>query len=278
MPELPEVETVRRDLAPRLTGRRVLDVTVTHLRSVRRQPQADFVFALRGRTIGDVRRHGKFLIVDLDGGDALVTHLRMSGQLRIAAAADELVKHTHVVIDLDNGDQLRFVDPRTFGEMWVGAPPHDLGPDAIDPKLTARVLHDQLTRGRRLSTIKATLLDQRAVAGVGNIYADEVLFASGLHPKRLAPSLTLGEAALLRQQMRRILNAAIKSRGTTFSDFVDAYGAVGRNRPMVYGRDGQPCVRCGTPIEKTVIAQRGTHFCPSCQGVSSMRDLAKSSR
>ena len=250
----------------------MVDVSVTRDRAVRRQPIPDFIVALRGRTIDGVRRHGKFLIVDLDGTDALVAHLRMSGQLRVARPDDELLKHTHVVVDFDDGSQLRFVDPRTFGELFVDRLDGDrpvalqgLGPDAVDPRLTAARLHHQLTRGRRISTIKAALLDQRAVAGVGNIYADEALFAAGLHPKRSASTLTPDEASELRREMRRILIAAIKARGTTFSDYVDAYGSVGRNRPQVYGRDGQPCVRCGAPIEKTVIAQRGTHFCPNCQ-------------
>ncbi|MEY2469010.1 MAG: formamidopyrimidine-DNA glycosylase [Actinomycetota bacterium] len=286
MPELPEVETVRRDLEPRLRGRRVVNVAVTHVRSVRRQPHADFVFALRGRTITSVRRHGKFLFAELDGSDALVAHLRMSGQLRIASRGDELIKHTHVVISLDNGEELRFVDPRTFGEMFVDkldddrpVALRDLGPDAMDPRLSARALHHRLTAGRRVSTIKAALLDQRALAGVGNIYADEVLFASGLHPKRPAAFLGLDEAKVLRSQLRRILKAAISARGTSFKDegYVDAYGQLGgySARHKVYGRDGQPCPRCGTPIEKSVIAQRGTHFCPTCQ---SIREVPESSR
>jgi formamidopyrimidine-DNA glycosylase len=245
---------------------------------VRRQPQADFVFALRGRTLRRVRRHGKFLIVDLDGGDALVAHLRMSGQLRIHDRRDEMVKHTHVVVDFDDGAQLRFVDPRTFGEMFVDSLTGDrpaalmsLGPDAMDPGLRAPALHARLTTGRRQATIKAALLDQRAVAGVGNIYADEALFAAGLHPERPANSLTLAEAATLRTELRRILRAAIAARGTSFRDegYVDAYGQLGGYalRHQVYGRSAQPCPRCGTPIEKILVAQRGTHFCPSCQRV-----------
>ena len=266
--------------------RRVVDVAVTHARSVRRQPQAEFVFALRGRTITSVRRHGKFLFAELDGTDALVAHLRMSGQLRINAAADELLKHTHVVITLDNGEELRFVDPRTFGEMFVDKLDDDrpaalrsLGPDAMDSRLSAAGLHARLTAGRRVSTLKAALLDQRALAGVGNIYADEALFASSLHPKRLAASLQLDEARVLRSQLRRILKAAIAARGTSFKDegYVDAYGQLGgySRRHKVYGRDGQPCPRCATPIEKSVIAQRGTHFCPTCQ---SIRDVLETPR
>jgi formamidopyrimidine-DNA glycosylase len=275
LPELPEVETVRRDLEPFLTGRVVRDVAVTRDRAVRRQPHADFVAALRGRTLTSVRRHGKFLIVDLDGDDALIAHLRMSGQLRVAAPDDERVKHTHVVVDLDNDTQLRFVDPRTFGELFVDPVEADgrprsmraLGPDAVDPRLTAKRLHKQLTGGRRISPLKAALLDQNAVAGVGNIYADEALFAARLHPLRPAASLTAGEAGELRKHMVRILQAAITARGSSLSDYVDAYGNKGDfvSRHQVYGRAGQACPRCGTPIEKRLVAQRGTHFCPTCQ-------------
>jgi formamidopyrimidine-DNA glycosylase len=214
------------------------------------------------------------LIVDLDH-DVLVAHLRMSGQLRMARPADDFLKHTHVVVDLDDGSQLRFVDPRTFGEMFVDAVDSDgrphalrgLGPDAL-ARLTDKAFHERLVGGRRTSTVKAALLDQTTVAGVGNIYADEALFAARLDPKRLAPSITLEDAAGLRREVGRILRAAIKSRGTTFDDFayVDAYGRRGGFTPQVYGRAGKPCPRCGAAIEKTVVAQRGTHFCPSCQG------------
>jgi formamidopyrimidine-DNA glycosylase len=251
----------------------VLGVAVTRDRAVRRQPHEEFVARLRQRTITDVRRHGKFLIVDLDE-DALVGHLRMSGQLRVAQPADAMAKHTHVVVDLDDGSQLRFVDPRTFGELFVdevladGRPValQGLGPDAL-ARLSSKAFHERLVGGRRTSTVKAALLDQTTVAGVGNIYADEALFAAGIAPQRLAPSVTIEDATALRRQVSRILRAAIRARGTTFDDFayVDAYGRRGGFTPKVYGREGMACPRCHAPIEKTVVAQRGTHFCPSCQ-------------
>lgn len=277
MPELPEVETVRRDLEPFLRGRVVSAVSVTRDRAVRRQPHPAFVASLLGRRLTDVRRHGKFLIVDVDFEDALVVHLRMSGQLRIARPADQLVKHTHVVMDLDNGSQLRFVDPRTFGEMFVDrldkdGRPHalvSLGPDAVNDTMSATAFHARLLGARTTSTVKAALLDQRALAGVGNLYADEALFAAGVHPERLAASLTVDEASSVGRELRRILAAAIKARGSSFKDqgYVDPYGKPGHFalRHKVYGRNGQPCLRCGSIIEKTVVAQRGTHFCPSCQ-------------
>jgi formamidopyrimidine-DNA glycosylase len=273
LPELPEVETVRRDLAPALTGRRIKSVAVTRDRAVRRQPHAEFAAMLRGRTFAGVRRHGKFLIFDLDDGEAMIGHLRMSGQLRIAARRDLLLKHTHVVVDLDDGSQLRFVDPRTFGELYLdeldGERPRSLahlGPDAI-ARISDAKFHDRLVGQRRLSTVKSALLDQTTVAGVGNIYADEALFAAKVHPQRVAPSITRDESAAIRENLQKILRAAIRSRGTTFDDFayVDAYGRRGRFTPQVYGRAEKPCVRCGTPITKLVVAQRGTHVCETCQ-------------
>jgi formamidopyrimidine-DNA glycosylase len=264
LPELPEVETVRRALAPALTGRRIKSVAITRDRAVRRQPHDEFVALVGGRTFEGVRRHGKFLIFDLGEGDVIVGHLRMSGQLRIASRNDDVAKHTHVVVDLDDGSQLRFVDPRTFGELYtdslVGDRPSTLthlGPDAI-ARMSDATFHERLV-GRR--SIKAVLLDQTTVAGIGNIYADEALFGARIHPLRTASTITLGEAAVLRAQIGKILRAAIKSRGTSF-DF--AYPN-GRFKPTIYGRAGQPCVRCGEPISKLVVAQRGTHVCETCQ-------------
>ena len=274
MPELPEVETVRRDLEPALLGRRVEAVLVTRDRAVRRQAHAEFVARLGGATIAGVRRHGKFLIVDLEGNEALVGHLRMSGQLRISAPDEELAKHTHVVVDLDDGMQLRFVDPRTFGELFVDELEGDgrpralraLGPDAL-ARSTDTAFHARLVGARRTSSVKASLLDQSTIAGVGNIYADEALFAAGLAPMRLAPTITWEEAKILRRHMRRILQSAIKARGSSIDSYVDAYGRAGAYalRHKVYGREDQPCVRCGTPVQRLVVAQRGTHFCPRCQ-------------
>lgn len=226
-----------------------------------------------------MRRHGKYLIADLDSTDALIMHLRMSGQLRIAKPSDEMVKHTHVVVDLDNKSQLRFVDPRTFGEMFVGPVDGDrpealrgLGPDALG-RISSMAFHKMLAS--RQVAVKAVLLDQNAIAGIGNLYADEALFAARVHPKRPASSVTGEEAAEIRRHVRRIMTAAIAARGSSFKDegYVDAFGRPGSfaAKHKVYGQPGSPCPRCGTPIEKTVVAQRGTHFCPSCQSLPTVR-------
>jgi formamidopyrimidine-DNA glycosylase len=185
---------------------------------------------------------------------------------------------------------LRFVDPRTFGEMFVDAVDSDgrphalraLGPDAVNDRLTAAAFHARLLGGRTTSTVKAALLDQNTIAGVGNLYADEALFAARVHPKRLASSISVEEATALRKELRRILTAAIKARGSSFADegYVDAYGNPGgfALRHQVYGRAGAACPRCRNVIEKTVVAQRGTHFCPSCQPVATIRERAGSAR
>ena len=260
-------------------------VSVTRDRAVRRQPHADFVAGLRGRTIGGVRRHGKYLFADL-GHDALVVHLRMSGQLRVASPQDALVKHTHVVIDLDNKTQLRFVDPRTFGEMFLdelddGRPRAlaTLGPDAMSP-ISAKAFHALLAN--RSVAVKAALLDQQTIAGIGNLYADEALFAARVHPKRPASTITADEAGLIRRHVQRIMKAAIAARGSSFKDegYVDAFGRPGSfaAQHKVYGQPGKPCPVCATPIEKTVVAQRGTHFCPSCQCSPTVRDSRRPAR
>lgn len=262
-----------------LPGCRARRVDVTGRRSVRRQPVPEFVAALSGRRFGAVGRHGKFLVLAFDDAEreALVIHLRMSGQVRLAATGDERAKHTHVVVDLGKGRELRFVDPRTFGELFVDrldatGRPHALaalGPDAVDPRLTAAALRTNITAGRRSLGLKAALLDQRVLAGVGNIYADEALFAARLRPDRPAASLTPHEARALHAGLRRILRAAIAARGSTFADaaYVDTRGVAGgyAARHLVYGRTDQPCATCGTPIRRIVVAARGTHFCPSCQ-------------
>lgn len=278
LPELPEVETVRRDLAEVIPGRTVTKVTVSGARSVRRQDRVEFERLVTGRRFGQVSRHGKFLVLSLDDGpEALVVHLRMSGQVRLHRSSDEVAKHTHVVFDLGGFGQMRFVDPRTFGELFVDTLDDDgrpsqlvhLGPDALDDRLTAAVLHRRVTAGRRSLGLKAALLDQRVLAGVGNLYADEALFAARLRPSRPAAAFSRDDAGLVRRELRRILRAAIAARGSSFADaaYVDTRGVTGgyATRHQVYGRAGQPCPACGTTILRIVVAARGTHLCPSCQ-------------
>lgn len=279
MPELPEVETVRAGLAAEVAGRRVVALTVTGRRSVRRHPVADLAAAVEGAVLGPARRLGKYLVLPLDRGQgdgpSLVVHLRMSGQLRLVAGpAEAALAHTHVVLDLDDGRQLRFIDPRTFGELFVTAPGAAfpgglgaLGPDPLDPAWSVGDLGAALA-GRR-ALLKALLMDQRRLAGLGNIYSDEALFGAGLRYDRAAGSLSAAEVARLHGAIRSVLGAAVEHRGSSLSDaqYVDLHGRPGRFQSLhqVYAREGQGCFGCGAPIERRKAAGRSTFFCPRCQ-------------
>jgi formamidopyrimidine-DNA glycosylase len=264
VPELPEVETVVRDLQGELVGRRLASVEVGGLR-LRRPWSADWEPALKGRRVRDVRRYGKWIMLELDRG-LLIFHLGMTGQLRVAPAQEPRAAHTHLVIGLDRGDrQLRFRDVRRFGSATRFETAEQffrdagLGPDAL-------ALEQDYWR-RRLAatnrTLKAVLLDQRVVAGVGNIYADESLFEARLHPARVACRLSLAEADRLRRAVVTVLKRAIPHRGTSFDG---AYvGGRYREKLRVYGRSGKPCRRCGTPVRCVRLAGRSTHYCPRCQ-------------
>lgn len=276
MPELPEVEVVRRDLEPVTAGRRVRSVRITGARSVRRQGADELTRRLQGARLGPVGRIGKFLFVSLDAGaDALVVHLRMSGQLRLGRAGEPLLPHTHVIIDLDDGCELRFVDPRTFGELFVGplgpagplALAH-LGPDALEAPWSAVDLVE-LARGRRVP-VKNLLTDQRRLAGLGNIYSDEVLWWAGVRYDRPAGALTAGEAERLHGAIGFVLRDAVARRGSSLADggYVDLLGRSGtyQVRHRVYGREGAACPRCPcTVVVRHRFAGRSTFFCPRCQ-------------
>ncbi len=276
MPELPEVETVRRDLAAALTGATVSAVEVTGLRSTRRHAdRAAFAAALAGRTLWRFDRWGKHLLVDL--GDAvLVVHLRMSGQLVLAASpAVPLAKHSHVVITFVDGRQLRFVDPRTFGELFVTSPDlpelAGLGPDALG--LPYAAFAERV--GSRRARLKPLLLDQRVVAGIGNIYSDEILWTARLAWSRVAADLRTAELRRLHAAVEEVLRSAIEARGSSLGDgqYVDLAGRPGayQLRHAVYGREDEPCPRCGRPIRRTVVAQRSHFWCARCQRVPQLR-------
>jgi formamidopyrimidine-DNA glycosylase len=272
VPELPEVETVVRDLRPELAGRRVKAVGVS-AKALRRPWSSEWETLLLGRRIGGVRRRGKWIVLELDRGLYLVLHLGMTGQLRVMPADEPVADHTHIVFALDRGGrQLRFRDVRRFGsatlfagrealdrffeESGLGPEPFDLDPAAWRQRLAAT---DR--------PLKAVLLDQRAVAGVGNIYADESLFEARLHPARTGRSLGKAEAERLRRALVTVLGRAIERRGSSIRDYVGGSGLRGgyQDEFRVYGRTGQPCVRCRTPVERARLAGRSTHFCPKCQ-------------
>jgi formamidopyrimidine-DNA glycosylase len=276
MPELPEVETVRRDLARTVVGRRLGPVAVTGARTVRSSSAAALRAGARGRTVVGSGRRGKYLLLELDSGQQLVIHLRMSGQLLLAPARSPRPKHTHVAFGLGGGEELRFVDPRTFGEVMVVDPDHvadqapglaRLGPDAwedIDgPGALGAVVRS------RSRALKALLLDQRALAGLGNIYADEIVHRAGISPWRISSSLSTEEIAALYEALRTVLAEAIDARGSSLGDdqYIDLTGRSGtfQERHQVYGRGAAPCLRCGSPIERVRWAGRSTHWCPACQ-------------
>jgi len=271
VPELTEVETLRRDLAAKLVGQRVREVHVLWPGSLRWCSPQDFARYLEGQSADVLSRRGKYLIFGLQGGGALIFHLGMSGRLLLGAQGEEPGKHTRLILEFDGQRQLRFDDPRKFGrvclvrdaEKVVGK----LGPEPLGNEFSAEVLCSLLEgRSRRL---KPLLLNQQFIAGLGNIYADEALFEAGLNPCMRACDLDKGEIARLCAAIKEVLERALHNRGTTLSDrsYGDAYGREGRNQEQlrVYGRAGQPCPRCGTAIQRITLEGRGAHFCPRCQ-------------
>ncbi len=279
MPELPEVETIRRDLEKEVVGRRIKQVEVTGERSIRRQPEKEqFAARLEGQKITAVARRGKNLLLTLDDGEVLVIHLGMSGQLlRTKGTAKEPVtSHTHVVITFTQGGDLRFVDPRTFGEMFVSAADEveamvpelaHLGFDPVDDMISWTSFGQQLVA--RKSKLKTLLMDQKVVAGIGNIYSDEILWGAGLRFDRLSESLSSQEVRRLYRSMVEVLQEAIKYRGSSLSDeqYRDLYGALGdyQQHHKVYDREGQACRRCRSPIQRIKFNGRSTYYCAQCQ-------------
>ncbi len=270
---MPEVENVRMSLETLVSGKTISRVSV-RLPRIIRQPEnpRDFEEELRGRRIEGVSRRGKYLLFAVPPY-TLVSHLRMEGQYALAASPSEALQpHTHVLFDLSDGMQLRYRDVRQFGTMdlILDTDPlpkgvSELGPEPFDENLSSRVFHRLLAQ--RQAPIKAVLLDQNVLAGLGNIYVDESLFYAGLHPQQAANTVSKQKAATLLVMIRQVLSRAIDAGGSSIKSYVDGYGRHGgfQIELAVYGREGQPCVRCGGPIRKTRVAGRGTHFCPKCQ-------------
>jgi formamidopyrimidine-DNA glycosylase len=266
MPELPEVETVRRTLLPHVVGRRIDAVRVRE-RRLRVAIEEDFSRRLTGATIRDLRRSGKYLLFDLDDGAVWLVHLGMSGCLATAAAG--LERHDHVAVDLAGGTTVVYNDPRRFGLMRIvegsAAELSALGVDPLSPEFTPEVLR-QLLRGRR-RPIKTLLMDQRLIAGVGNIYASEILFRAGIRPGRGAGGLRRREVAALHAAAGAVLEDAIDHGGSSISDYRDGLGRSGyfQMHFNVYDRAGRPCRACGTAIRSRVLGGRSTFYCPTCQ-------------
>lgn len=276
MPELPEVENYARDLKPLLVGRRIEAVDVYWPRAVANLSVEEFTRGLLGRQIVNTDRRGKYLLFPLDNRRTLVLHLRMTGKLRLAPADAplEVDPYTRAVFRLSDGQVLLFRDQRKFGRFYLVEDPAQvlkgLGPEPLQDSFTPLDLFHAV-QGRR-APIKALLLDQHIVAGVGNIYADEALFLAGIDPRRPGASLTLADCSRLHTCLRQVLAEAIREGGSTLGgsslgNYQRPLGIPGRYqlRHRVYRRAGQPCPACGTPIQRVKIAQRSTHFCPRCQ-------------
>jgi len=270
MPELPEVETIKRDLRRLLVGRTIVGVGVGWEGCVDRPSLEEFGEQIAGRRIEDVGRRGKFVVFTLSGGLALLVHLRMTGSLLVKEASTPWEPHTRLCLGLDDGQELRFVNVRKFGRLYLVADPEevlgDLGPEPLDEDF--RVEDFCALFNNRRGMIKPLLLNQRFIAGLGNIYVDEALFEGGLHPRRRADTLTSDELARLYGAIRHVLRQGIAEEGTSRSDYVRPDGSEGRhqNSLLVSGRAGEACPRCGTTIERLVVGGRGTYICPRCQG------------
>jgi formamidopyrimidine-DNA glycosylase len=295
VPELPEVETIAADLRPHLAGRTIVRCELRFPTIVRHPEPELFVDLIAGLRIEAVGRRGKYILIRLEQGRVLVVHLGMTGQLRIVDPATPIADHTHAIFDLDEpeggfppqggapgkagarrtplGRQLRYRDPRRFGRILLGteedllaarAMPR-LGPEPIDPEFTAEKLYRAL-RGRKTS-LKALLLDQGTVAGVGNIYADESLHMARLRPDRVAGHVGRKSAARLHESLRASLETAIRNRGSSVDTYRDAWGELGGQQEvlLVYGRGGEPCLTCGRPLASIQLAGRTTVFCRTCQ-------------
>ena len=273
MPELPEVETIVADLRPHLVGRTFVRCELNFPTIVRHPEPEEFVDAVVGMRIDSVGRRGKYILIGLTNDLLLVVHLGMTGQLRLVDPVAPLANHTHAVFFLDDGRQLRYRDPRRFGRLLLGTEQAllsskkmpRLGPEPIDPEFAPDELYRRL-RTRR-AAIKAVLLDQGAIAGVGNIYADESLHKARLRPDRIAGSLSKKSARRLHESLRESLTLAIANRGSSVDTYRDAWGEIGgqQEKLLVYGRAGEPCFTCGRPLSAIRIAGRTTVFCRRCQ-------------
>ena len=277
---MPEVEVMRRDLEKDVVGRRVKTAEVKSsrnaMRVIRRHgKRKEFTSRLEGRKLSKVERRGKYLLVHLDSGDVLVTHFGMSGQFQRGNGRVAIEPHTHVVLTFQQGGDLRFIDPRTFGEMFVTSADEigkvkELQHIAIDPLDQVFTWPTfQYLLAERGAKMKQLLMDQKFISGLGNIYSDEVLFAAGLRYDRVSDTLSSQEVRRLYRAIQETIQEAIKLRGTTLDDeaYVDLFGKPGEYQAelKVYGREGEPCRRCRSPIQTVKVSQRTSYFCPQCQ-------------
>ncbi len=272
MPELPEVETVRKGLSQLVLGKTIKEVSVFWPKIIKQPDVIKFTSDLKGERINHIDRRGKYLIFQLTDFE-LISHLRMEGKYEFHISSEPIAPHTHVVFKFSDGSELWYQDVRKFGRMALvekGGSSHYAGLKKLgpEPTLTAfQLAAFQRELKKHHKSIKPLLLDQTLVAGLGNIYVDEALFLAKIHPERAADSLKKAEVVLLRKQIIAVLQQAVAAGGTTVRSYLNALGEAGKFQLSlnVYGKEGTPCPVCGTLIEKIKVAQRGTHFCPSCQ-------------
>lgn len=273
MPELPEVETVSRSLQREIAGRTIVSVrAINWARTIATHSPEMFSEAMHNRLVDRVERRAKYVLIRLDNDETLAVHLRMTGQMLVVMPDVPDDKHTHIILTLDDGRELRFHDTRKFGR-WALLNAEGLR--KLEAKLGAEPLETSFERDqfaamlqRRATKIKPLLLDQRLVAGLGNIYVDEALWLAQIHPERAANSLSDDEITRLHAAIVEVLRLGVERRGTTLVNYRDANGESGENQRYLqaYGRTGEPCPRCGTPLERIIVGQRSTHICPQCQG------------
>jgi formamidopyrimidine-DNA glycosylase len=288
MPELPEVETIARGLSTRVTGDVIESVWLGSKPEILKSPASEIAATLESKRIAGVRRLGKHIVFDLESGGRAsapvkrksprkfskasastrdtaqwIVHLGMTGRMLVCNPDQVIEKHTHAVAKLASGRELRFVDPRRFGRLSVA---HGFDAPGSEPLEVGLDRFIELFRGRK-TPIKSALLNQKLLRGVGNIYADESLFRAGIRPRRRAASLTRAELARLYSAIREVLKEAIALGGSSISDYVDSDGDEGffQLQHRVYGREGEPCLACKTPVKRVVIAGRSSHYCPKCQ-------------
>ena len=270
MPELPEVETIKNELAPYLVGHQISGVTLFWAGMVRQPSVEEFCSRLVGQGILGLKRRGKYLIFSLTGREALIIHLKMSGSLLVKPASAQPEKYVRAILHLDNGVAVHFRDPRKFGVMWLvddaSSVTSKLGPETLESGFTPQVLAERLDN--RSAPLKALLLDQSVIAGIGNMYADEILFAAKIHPLRMGKSLSREEIERLHRAIQRILRAAIEDKGPSAEDHFRPDGGLGTAHfqfQVAHRLSGESCPVHGTPIERIVVRNRGTYFCPKCQ-------------
>ncbi|EJE98263.1 DNA-formamidopyrimidine glycosylase [Liquorilactobacillus mali] len=274
MPELPEVETVRQGLRQLVLNKKIRNVIVLYPKIINGDTNI-FIETLEGLTIKEIKRRGKYLIFNFNEDISMVSHLRMEGKYFVRQAGDEVEKHTHIIFEFTDGKQLRYNDVRKFGRMELVKTDKvadlkclkKLGPEPTKSDFSVEDFADKLKKKNKM--IKPALLDQNLVAGLGNIYVDEVLWMSKINPETIASHLSKNEIEALHDAIITELAKAVKAGGTTIRSYTNAFENSGlfQFELNAYGRTGEPCRRCGTLIKKIVVAQRGTHYCPSCQKV-----------